>query len=229
MAQDFAKPITSQEELTNSRHKKENAYKGPSTPKILGMLALIAGFVVFIVHLNNLNPEVASQDTPETDTQFTENTSDNTPETVVLVNKSTADEQPAIAEKSTKDLTDPTKEKRRFEFYDTLKNQKVEVSEVEAYMSKEERLRKNNKNYIPPKYFVQAASFKSISDANALRAKLLLDGLTDARIRGGSTYYRVVAGPYTERKDINNARKIMYRFSLQPILLREQTLTDVSR
>lgn len=57
-------------------------------------------------------------------------------------------------------------------------------------------------------YMIQAASLRNESDADALRARLALEGYESAiqrvNVEGKGTYYRVRIGPYESRRTVKN-------------------------
>ena len=89
----------------------------------------------------------------------------------------------------------------RFEFPDLLRDTEVQP-DPEPYA-------------VPPSttqaertYTIQAASFRTIEDADRLRADLLLQNLpatTQPRQVSGSTWYRVVVGPFAKQVEANRA------------------------
>lgn len=88
-------------------------------------------------------------------------------------------------------------------FYKTLPDMKVKV-DVETVPDRAQE------SY---NYALQAGSFRSKDDANQQRAEIMLMGL-DARIESstnaqGSTWHRVIVGPFTSRSDLNKARNIL--------------------
>jgi len=72
-------------------------------------------------------------------------------------------------------------------------------------------------------YLVQVASLRRLSDAKQLKARLALLGVR-ARIRQvkvkGKDYYRVRAGPYHGRREVNKTRALLSRNGLQAVAIR---------
>ena len=103
----------------------------------------------------------------------------------------------------------------RFDFYEILKEQNLEVpdrsAEVEAAVSKQ------------VDYYLQVASFRKESDADALRAELLLLNL-EANIetvtKNQQTWYRIVVGPFTSRSKMAKARSTLASMELNALLLK---------
>ena len=76
----------------------------------------------------------------------------------------------------------------------------------------------------PGKYLLQAGSFRSASDAEKLRVKLLLSG-QDARVvkvtvGTGETWHRVQLGPYETSESIDQARGVLAEHKIEGLLLK---------
>lgn len=75
----------------------------------------------------------------------------------------------------------------------------------------------------PGKYLLQAGSFRSPKDAERLRARLLLEGLTPkvekVSVGGGETWHRVQLGPFTDRVSLQNAQKVLASQNIDSLLL----------
>jgi len=78
--------------------------------------------------------------------------------------------------------------------------------------------------HVGGRFILQAASFPDVADANRLRAKLALRGLTSyiekVSISGRGAFYRVRLGPL-HKAALGHDRKILAHLGLKPILLRE--------
>lgn len=95
--------------------------------------------------------------------------------------------------------TAPTLE---FDFPDMLKDMEV-LADPEPYAVPSTTNTTGQKIW-----HIQAASFRDKADADALRAKLLLENLpatTSASEANGSRWYRVVIGPFNRQVDANRA------------------------
>ncbi|GAB3484290.1 SPOR domain-containing protein [Marinomonas epiphytica] len=96
-----------------------------------------------------------------------------------------------------------TQKKDNFEFYQILQDSEIDTSHVDAYQSTP---REEQDFY----YMIQAASFRDASDADRMRANLILSGLPETSIRettgkDNRPWYRVVLGPYESRSLMNRA------------------------
>ncbi|MFW1676548.1 SPOR domain-containing protein [Pontibacter sp. JAM-7] len=107
----------------------------------------------------------------------------------------------------------------RFKFYDMLRDNEV-TPPADAYTSTP----KDAKSDVS--YMLQAGSFRAKSDAEKMRAQLILMGLpnvhTDASTsRDGSTWYRVRTGPYDNRSQMAKAWDKLVRQNIQPLQIRQ--------
>ena len=88
-----------------------------------------------------------------------------------------------------------------FEFIEMLKKQTVEVPDVTPTKRKNKMENKA--------YFIQAGSFKHYKDADALRARLIIKGfrteIETTTNASGTTWYRLVVGPFTSRSKFHGA------------------------
>lgn len=78
----------------------------------------------------------------------------------------------------------------------------------------------------PVKYTLQAGSFRSVADADRLRAKLLLLGL-EASVeavdgKGGETWHRVQVGPFDTRSKMAKARSTLMNEGVEALLKTEK-------
>lgn len=121
---------------------------------------------------------------------------------------------------SDKNLKGQHTEKPTFEFYDSLKNNEIIPPGDPA------------KNHSPAKgattefsYVLQVASFQKPQDADALKAKLTLEGL-DTSIQQfsnkGETWYRVLVGPFNDQKKMNLAKTTLAQHNITPIVLQKK-------
>ncbi|MFT6220811.1 MAG: hypothetical protein ACJA0C_000208 [Candidatus Endobugula sp.] len=103
----------------------------------------------------------------------------------------------------------------KFDFYEILKGKEVNVDERVTKKTPEQ------KNII---YFLQAGSFKQLSDADAHRAKLLLQGLPvnieKTMNKNKQEWHRVVAGPFDTRSKLAKARGILASNEINSIVLK---------
>lgn len=120
-----------------------------------------------------------------------------------------------IAE-TTEKVIEPVKEIKeeapRFEFYELLKENKVEVT---VDRSQEQPKKKYS-------FIVQAGSFKKKDDAERMRAQLILNNLTntttDTITTKNGTWHRVNVGPFTNRSKLEKARDVLASLNIQGLV-----------
>jgi len=113
----------------------------------------------------------------------------------------------------------PSTEKPTFEFYDSLKNNEIIPPGNGSKTA-------NNKNAATPlPYLLQVASFPKAPDADALKAKLTLEGL-DTSIqpfnKSGETWYRVIVGPFNDHNKMDQAKATLAQHNITPIVLQKK-------
>lgn len=74
-------------------------------------------------------------------------------------------------------------------------------------------------------YVLQAASYSSLTDADRLKAKLLLSGLAPTSIQkvtisGKGTYFRVRVGPFASANEADRARHQLTNLGIKPMMLK---------
>ena len=124
--------------------------------------------------------------------------------------------QPAAETGKTPDNKDKPPEPR-LQFYQLLKESTVEVPQVEP-----------EANTNPAKqdllYVLQAGSFRDSTDANRMRAELILLNLEaqveEVSLDNGDVWHRVVVGPYTSRSHMAKARSVLVSNDINPLLLK---------
>lgn len=105
----------------------------------------------------------------------------------------------------------------RFEFYRMLKESEVDTANVEPYKSTPKDAKSQHT------YVLQTGSFQSASDAERMRARLILEGLPGVHTRkvtnsNGSLWYQVRVGPFDNRSRLNKAQDRLARMNIQPLL-----------
>lgn len=123
--------------------------------------------------------------------------------------------------------------KPRFEFYTLLAGQQaIDVAEQSSppspadepksvVVSKEKNIKKKHVSKRP--YLLQVASLRKYSDADRLKAQLLMEGF-EVNVRAykhaGLTWYRVQVGPYLSQKQAKLAQTQLRREHFDSILKR---------
>lgn len=112
--------------------------------------------------------------------------------------------------------------KPRFEFYTMLPEMEVPVHEPAAKRTEAPPAKTTGETYI-----LQVASFRSYEEADRLKANLALMGL-DASIQTGTadgkgTVHRVRVGPYSDMAKVNEAKRRLKEYSLEPFVVKGGT------
>lgn len=105
--------------------------------------------------------------------------------------------------------------KPSYDFYKLLENQTVEVPEVKEYKSTPKDAAQKYQ------YILQAGSFRSEADAERLRGDLILQGLPaygEEKTVNGSTWHRIMIGPFTNRSKMNKAQDILVSNNISPLV-----------
>ncbi|HHO67671.1 MAG TPA: SPOR domain-containing protein [Gammaproteobacteria bacterium] len=167
-----------------------------------GWVWLLAGlavglFVAFLVYLQMRNPAP--------------------PQPVPLARPAERDTRD-VRRKKTEPI--PAPPPRRFSFYDTLPEMEVLIPEQEITGKPHEGVRQVER---PGTYLLQAGSFRQRSQAEQLRARLGLLGLTSAiqtvTVDGSKTWHRVRVGPFHDLRELNKARALLKRNGIDAILM----------
>lgn len=129
-------------------------------------------------------------------------------------------EQPAPAKPKPAPAPEPKTEQERFDFYEMLPKSKVEPPEESAYTSTPKTAK------LETKILLQTGSFRNPSDAEKMRAEMILAGLPNvktSRTEGSNgTWYRVRTGPFDTRADVNAASNKLYKMNINPLEIRLQ-------
>lgn len=127
--------------------------------------------------------------------------------------------------------------KPRFDFYTLLKESEVFVPEVEepplvkAPVPTDPAKKKEDEKAPAEKpssyeFILQTGSFRSRSDADSLRARLLLLNLKatveSAGAKPGEVWHRVMVGPFTSQETLARARSALQQNGLDSILVKRK-------
>ncbi|MDF1644148.1 MAG: SPOR domain-containing protein [Pseudomonadales bacterium] len=180
-----------------TRQKKKNSAKNQATP----WRNFAAGLVVGVI-LGPLLYLAIVADRPDTP----------------VAQAAQPDTKEQSSDKTAKNPTTSLKKLKNqieFTFYDKLPKQqtKIDLSPEPARDSKSSTQR----------YMLQAGSFRKLSDADQLRADLIMKGLSNTKInsvtRSGSTWHRVQIGPFDSKRVMNQARNILSRNGTDSLVL----------
>lgn len=185
---------------------QQSKKKGRRPPPVVGawrwvlVAALVISFIAFLVYLR-----VNGDKQPDAPVSSAANT-----------------EKSAGAEPKKSPPAKPADEAKpkppHFEFYTVLPDKEVVVPEHEIKTrSREERVGKAKES----RYVMQAGSFKSLKEADQLRAKLALMGIESkvekAKI-GDAVGYRVKLGPYTQMGSVDIIRNRLRKNGIDAIV-----------
>jgi len=113
---------------------------------------------------------------------------------------------------------DAGKSGERFEFYDMLPKSRVETPVVSAYKSTPKTAK------LESRILLQAGSFRNATDAEQMRAQMILAGLPNvntSRTEGSNgIWYRVRTGPFDTRAEVNQATNKLYALNIHPLEIR---------
>jgi len=195
MTQDFAKKKrATKQPPRRAPNKRTKAAPKPSAPAWVWLLVgcLLGAFIMFLVYLAD---EKSGQPQPLP-----------APE----------EEVGTVSGKSSAETT--AQPQPRFDFYQILKEQEVNVSGSDApeLSTPVEKV----------DYILQVGSFKANGDADRLRAQLLLLNLETAiekvKARNGETWHRVLVGPFRTRSTLAKARSILASQKIDSLLLKRK-------
>mgnify|MGYP000497549333 CR=1 FL=1 len=202
MTKDYAKPSTTRKPTSKAkkvaakRPRKTSSKKTSAPPprppnkaKLIPLLALLlGGFLYGLYALQSVPP---SKHPIEQETVTSNKAQKIHPET---------EEAPA----------------QRFKFYDILPESEVIPPKVDAYTFKE---KDQSDSYY---YMVQTGSFRSSVDAEKQKATIAFQGLK-AQVKPvqsaqGSTWYRVITGPFKTRSEMNSALDKLVAIRIEPLV-----------
>lgn len=109
-----------------------------------------------------------------------------------------------------------SKQKDNFDFYTLLPDSEVTPTQVDAYISTPKDPKKKTNTLL------QAGSFRKMTDANRLRARLVLLNMDNVVAEktvssSGSVWFRVRIGPFSNRSTLNKAEDILAQQGIESI------------
>lgn len=126
---------------------------------------------------------------------------------------------------SVKHTPPPPPAKPRFDFYNLLPEMEVIVPDEEIAGKPSAAGVKRVEE--PGTYLLQAGSFRSREQAEQLRARLALLGLETSvqtvSVDNAQTWHRVRVGPFSNLKELNDARGLLQKNGVDAILIRLKT------
>ena len=109
-----------------------------------------------------------------------------------------------------------SKQKDNFDFYTLLPESEVTPTQVDAYISTPKDPKKKTNTLL------QAGSFRKMTDADRLRARLVLLNMDNVVAEktvssSGSVWFRVRIGPFSNRSTLNKAEDILAQQGIESI------------
>ena len=109
-----------------------------------------------------------------------------------------------------------SKQKDNFDFYTLLPDSEVTPTQVDAYISTPKDPKKKTNTLL------QAGSFRKMTDADRLRARLVLLNMDNVVAEktvssSGSVWFRVRIGPFSNRSTLNKAEDILAQQGIESI------------
>lgn len=112
--------------------------------------------------------------------------------------------------KSTKVIPPPPQEK--WDYMESLPKREIEVKAKEVEVPK-----------IP--YIMQCGAYKTSSQADQRKANIAFQGLSSKVVRlKGSSWYRIILGPYTFKRDAVKEQHVLQRAKIEPCIIMKDTL-----
>jgi len=132
-----------------------------------------------------------------------------------------SDQESDISEDTSTENSDNSGNKPRFDFYTLLRESEVIVPDTPDTDNTATQSVNSNDTFL-----LQVGSFKSNSDADSLRARLLLLNL-NAKIekvspRKNEIWHRVIVGPFSDRSELANARGKLASNGIDSLLLKRK-------
>lgn len=205
----FEYPITMPRDYAKSSRKNSKNGQLPGWLWMLGGLA-IGLFVAFLVYLNN-NMQADKENGLSKAIQ----------ETIKDVREVRSDKQTPPPEPPA--ARDKEANKTSFDFYYILPELEVAVPEQELAIKSQRRPEPSDE---PVAYILQAGSFREHKQADELKAKLALQGITadiqSVRINA-DTWHRVRIGPINDMSKLNSTMKRLKDNGIQAIVVKSKT------
>ncbi len=180
-----------------AQHKRQIAQKEPSkvpTGLIIITLITVTGLAGFLYYLTILKPEAESP-------------------------PGKPEQQATVHQQKQKQAKQQTKaSEESYDFYTLLPDSEVIAPKVEEYSS---TLKQTSTEKA---YLLQAGSFRNPKDADRLRAKLIMRGLEprvqQVSAKDGSTWHRLLLGPFESRSKLNHAQDILADANTESMLIK---------
>ncbi|NNG13661.1 MAG: SPOR domain-containing protein [Gammaproteobacteria bacterium] len=183
--------------------KKKKSNKSAPLPGWVWLATglMIGLFVAFLVHIKDNYPGLSLKD-----------------------NKQTASSTDARSVRKQAQTKTPVKEKTRFDFYTILPEMEIAVPDDELSTSSNKAAKPMTK---PGTYILQAGSFKTLEQADRMKANLALLGIEanieSVTINNKESWHRVRIGPYRNLDNLNRTRSRLKQNNIDALLLKLKT------
>ena len=187
--------------MAAARRRRRTTRHSPPPPWVWSVGGLVVGLLVAFLVFLQMRPKQA-------------------PETPLTLEVPA--EQPIPEVHKPKDRPVPPPPKPRFDFYNLLPEMEVIVSDEDIQgQATQEGVKQVEQ---PGTYLLQAGSFRSRKQADQLRARLALLGLETSiqtvSVDSSQTWHRVRVGPFSNLRELNDARALLKKNGVDAILIR---------
>ena len=169
-------------------------------------------FVALLIYLDSTNPKREAANIGEAVSKFFQQKAQD-------VREATQSGTANIDSKPVDNKTLP-----RFDFYTILPELEVAIPEEELIAASKKPTNKNTADGID--YMLQAGSFRSLEQADRLKAKLALEGIVASiqtvRIKDSETWHRVRVGPIRDIATLNQTRKRLSDIGVPSIVIKDK-------
>jgi len=186
-------------------HKKMAKKTSPGSTPLPGWVWMVTGlmiglFVAFLVHLKDNYTGVTIENTEQSQPK----------------------QRDARAVRKLEQDTVPPPERTRFDFYTILPEMEIAIPDDE--IETETKPPKHPVLKQPGKFILQAGSFKTVDQADRMKASLALLGveanIQSVTINNDETWHRVRLGPYENVTELNRVRSRLRQNNIDAILLK---------
>ena len=169
-------------------------------------------FVALLIYLDSTNPKREAANIGEAVSKFFQQKAQDVREAT----------QSGTANTDSKSVDNKTLP--RFDFYTILPELEVAIPEEELIAASKKPTNKNTADGID--YMLQAGSFRSLEQADRLKAKLALEGIVASiqtvRIKDSETWHRVRVGPIRDIATLNQTRKRLSDIGVPSIVIKDK-------
>ena len=202
-------------DYANSKNRHEKKGRIPGWTWMLGGLT-IGLFVALLVYIKEHTPadrqallsDPIKRKIEEARNNSVQNRSANTAKTV----SKTEDTQ--------------TKKRPHFDFYTILPELEVAIPEQELATKKRPAASPTTTDIAPEDFTLQVGSFRKIDEADRLKARLALQGVTadiqSVTINDGDTWHRVRVGPFRDVDEVKRIRNRLQKLGISSMVVKNK-------